>query len=470
MPLSIFNSLVDFFRQGPSSSVDHDKFLISEPMSDPLSVSASIAGLISLADLTFKLVYKYARAVKDARSDIQTLADEINGLSSVLRTLEAIAAALESEGDTFDPALRLHYLNRCRRTLDKIEKRVRVAVDRLAKSKMAAVMTQLKWPFSSSETRDLLTELACHKETIAMALSADTMQKLQVSLAKVDDLGKRVSSIEEVARRIEVNTVIAVKNEELRVLDYFVKFSPQPYLELSIKLRHAMTGLWLTDSPEFTHWLETPDSRLWLTGIPGAGKTVLAGSVIQEALERSHRESSVSVAFFFCDYKNTDTWEPVNILGAIASQLARQKEEAFLILKDYYEALHPTTGLARSPDPDDLRAKITEMSALFDQTMVILDGLDECGHNTDSAIDVLRELGDYTERLSLAVFSRDHQEIRQGLGEDYETIPIEAQTGDIKLYVASEIERRVQNRQLRLADMVMKGEILETLVVRAKGM
>lgn len=470
MPLSIFNSLVDFFRQGPSSSVDHDKFLISEPMSDPLSVSASIAGLISLADLTFKLVYKYARAVKDARSDIQTLADEINGLSSVLRTLEAIAATLESEGDTFDPALRLHYLNRCRRTLDKIEKRVRVAVDRLAKSKMAAVMTQLKWPFSSSETRDLLTELARHKETITMALSADTMQKLQVSLAKVDDLGKRVSSIQEVTRRIEVNTVIAVKNEEQRVLDYFVKISPQPYLELSIKLRHAMTGLWLTDSPEFTHWLETPDSRLWLTGIPGAGKTVLAGSVIQEALERSHRESSVSVAFFFCDYKNIDTWEPVNILGAIATQLARQKEEAFLILKDYYEALHPTTGLARSPDPDDLRAKITEMSALFDQTMVILDGLDECGDNTDSVIDVLRELGDYTERLSLAVFSRDHQEIRQGLGEDYETIPIEAQTGDIKLYVASEIERRVRNRQLRLADMVMKDEILETLVVRAKGM
>lgn len=379
-------------------------------------------------------------------------------------------AALESEGDTFDPALRLHYLNQCRRTLDKIEKRVRVAVDRLAKSKMTAGMTQLKWTFSSSEMRDLLTELARHKETITMALSADTMQKLQVSLAKVDDLGKRVSSIQEVTRRIEVNTVIAVKNEEQRVLDYFVKISPQPYLELSIKLRHAMTGLWLTDSPEFTHWLETPDSRLWLTGIPGAGKTVLAGSVIQEALERSHRESSVSVAFFFCDYKNTDTWEPVNILGAIATQLARQKEEAFLILKDYYEALHPKTGLAKSPDPDDLRAKITEMSELFDQTIVVLDGLDECGDNTDIVIDVLRELGDYTERLSLAVFSRDHQEIRQGLGEDYETIPIEAQTGDIKLYVASEIERRVRNRQLRLADMVMKDEILETLVVRAKGM
>ncbi|KAI0887568.1 ankyrin [Annulohypoxylon maeteangense] len=439
-------------------------------MSDPLSVSASIAGLISLADLTFKLVYKYVRGVKDARNDIQSLADEINGLSSVLRTLEAIATTLESEGDKFDPTLRLHYLNHCRRTLDKIEKRVRKAVDRLAKSKIGAVVQQLKWPFSSSETQDLLTELARHKETIIMALSADTMQKLQVSLAKVDDLGKRVSSIEEATRRIEINTIIVVKNEEQRVLDYFVKISPQPYLELSIKLRHAMTGLWLMDSPDFRDWLETPKSRLWLTGIPGAGKTVLAGSVIQEALERSHRESSVSVAFFFCDYKNADTWEPVNILGAIAAQLARQKEEAFLILKDYYETLHPATGFAKSPDPDDLRAKITEISELFDQTILVLDGLDECGDNVNFVLDVLRELGDYTETLSIAVLSRGHQEIRQGLGEDYESILIEAQIEDVKLYVASEIERRVQNRRLRLADMTMKEEILETLTIRSQGM
>ncbi|OTB08970.1 hypothetical protein M426DRAFT_130023 [Hypoxylon sp. CI-4A] len=439
-------------------------------MSDPLSVSASIAGVIALADLTFKLVYKYARGVKDAKGDIESLADEINGLSSVLRTLEAIAGVLESEGDAFDPSLRLHYLHHCRKTLDKIEKRVRVGINRLAKSKISAVAMQLKWPFSSSETQNLLTELARHKETITMALSADTMQKLQLSLAKIEDLGKKVSSIAEVARRIEINTVIAVKNEEQRVLDYFVKISPQPYFQSSIKLRHAMTGLWLTDLPEFRHWLETPNSRLWLTGIPGAGKTVLAGSVIQEALERAFHESSVSVAFFFCDYKNADTWEPVNILGAIAAQLARQKEEAFVILKDYYETLHPATGLARPPDPDDLRAKITEMSELFDQTIVVLDGLDECGDKIDIVIDLLLELGDYTEKLTIAVFSRDHQEIRQRLDEYYESISIEAQTEDIKLYVASEIERRVQSRRLRLADMAMKDEILETLVTRAKGM
>lgn len=105
-----------------------------------------------------------------------------------------------------------------------------------------------------------------------------------------------------------------------------------------------MAGTWLTESPRFLHWLETPCSKLWLTGIPGAGKTVLAGSVIQEALNRSYSNQQVGVAFFFCDYKNSETWETVAILGAVASQLARQKDVAFEILRQYHNDLRPKRG------------------------------------------------------------------------------------------------------------------------------
>jgi hypothetical protein len=51
-------------------------------MSDPLSVAASIAGLIGLVDLVFRTVYKYLRGVKDSREDIETLARELNSLST----------------------------------------------------------------------------------------------------------------------------------------------------------------------------------------------------------------------------------------------------------------------------------------------------------------------------------------------------------------------------------------------------
>ncbi|KAK7414441.1 hypothetical protein QQX98_006720 [Neonectria punicea] len=305
-------------------------------MAEILGISASIAGLISLADITFKYVYKYVRAAKDAKTDIQSLADEVN-------------------------------------------------------------------------------------------------------------------------------------DQKQRILDYFMGISPQPNLETSIKLRHAMTGLWLTESSQFSRWLETPDSKLWLTGIPGAGKTVLAGSVIQEVLTRSYVVTETSAAFSFCDYKNPGTWNTTNILGAVASQLARQNDEAFEILCLYYTDLHPASGLPKTPDPEELQARIGQMSELFDQTIIVIDGLDECGDNVDDVVEALLHVAEFSKGVSMALFSRDHFNIRMRL-EDSEIVPIAARTEDVRLFVGAEIARRIQSRQLELSEMAMKEEILDALVGRAEGM
>ncbi|KAM0306796.1 hypothetical protein ACHAPM_001369 [Fusarium culmorum] len=309
-------------------------------MSDPLSLAASIAGLISLADVTFKYTYKFVRAAKDAKTDVSALADEINNLGSVLRVLEALASDI------------------------------------------------------------LLDELSRHKETINMALAADSMQKLQISLTKMDKLGESISKVEKIVKRIEINTLVDLNAQKQQVLNYFMKADPQDNLATSIKLRHSMTGLWLTESTDFVRWIDTPGSKLWLTGIPGAGKTVLAGSVIQEALSRSYANHNIAVAFFFCDYKDPKTWEAANILGAIANQLARQRKESFEILNLYYDDLHPPDHFITIPDQDEVRARISQMSHLFDQTIIIIDGLDECGDHTDDVVDTLMQMTEDSENTS----------------------------------------------------------------------
>ncbi|KAM0553082.1 hypothetical protein ACHAPJ_007630 [Fusarium lateritium] len=438
-------------------------------MADPLSLAASIAGLISLADIAFKHAYKFVRAAKDAKDDILSLTDEINNLASVLRVLEALASDLEAEGDQFDPTLRNHYLNHCFKTLTRIETRLKKAAESFTRSKLESICRQLKWPFSSSETKDLLAELSRHKETINVALAADTMRKLQLSLSKSDELAKKISAVGEIVRRIEINTLIDVNTQKQRVLDYFMKTNPQTNLETSIRLRHSMTGLWLTESPTFTRWLETPSSKLWLTGIPGAGKTVLAGSVIQEALSRSYSTQNIGVAFFFCDYKDPTTWQTVDILGAVISQLARQKDEAFDVLCSYYGHLHPPKRLAQAPDPDELRARINQISEVFDQIIIVVDGLDECGDLADDVVDALIQVADYSERTSMAIFSRDHYDIRVHLEQDFEVIPIAAHTDDVRLYVNAEIDKRIRSRQLQLTSADIREEIQEVLVGRADG-
>ncbi|KAJ4194400.1 hypothetical protein NW755_003156 [Fusarium falciforme] len=440
-------------------------------MADPLSLAASIAGLISLADVAFKNVYKFAKTAKDAKDEVQTLADQVNDLARMLRVLEALAESLETDGEGFDPALRHHYLGHCHKTLNKVQTRVNKALDSFnSGSKSKRLGRQLKWPFSVSETVALLSEISSHKATINLALSADTMRKLQISLSKTSGLGDQVATIKETVRRIEINTLIEVGREKRRILDFFMAVNPQPNLETSVRLRHALTGLWLTESPAFEHWLHTPGSRLWLTGIPGAGKTILAGSAIQEVLTCSHDAPGIGAAFFFCDYKDPLTWKSTNILGSIASQLARQKKEAFAILSEYYDELHPPHALTETPDSDELRARISRMSEHFDQTIIVIDGLDECGDETEDVVDVLREVVDYSERVSMALFSRDHFNIRIRLDQDFQAIHIAAHTEDIRLFVGADLDKRIKTGRLQLNDMTMKSEIAEILVNRAKGM
>jgi DNA replication protein DnaC len=439
-------------------------------MADPLSLAASIAGLISLADLVFKTTYKFVRAAKDARDEIKSLVDEINNLASVLRRLEALTPDLEDEGQSFDPTLRNHYLNHCYKTFNKIEFRVKKASESFKKSKFDGIVRQLKWPFSSSETKELLTELSRHKETISIALLADSMRKIQLSLSKSDEIDNKVAVLGEAAKRIEINTMIAINDRKRRILDHFIKVNPQPALQTSIRLRHSMTGLWLTESPTFIRWLETPGSKLWLTGIPGAGKTILAGSVIQEALTRSYNSRKIGAAFFFCDYKDPKTWNTVDILGALASQLARQNDASYDLLEAYYKVLYPPKGLPRAADADELRKKISQMCEKFDQTIIVVDGLDECDDMTDEVVDSLIQLADFSDGLSMALFSRDHYDIRARLEEEFEAIQIAAHTEDVELYVVAEVDKRIRTRQLQLASADMKEEIRSALVGKADGM
>lgn len=439
-------------------------------MADPLSLAASIAGLISLADLVFKTTFKFVRAAKDTKDEIQNLLDEINNLASVLRRLEALTSDLEDEGQSFDPTLRNHYLNHCYKTFNKIDSRVRKASESFKKSKFDGIIRQLKWPFSSSETKELLAELSRHKETINVALLADSMRKMQLSLSKSDEIDKKIAALGEVARRIEINTTIAINDRKKRILDHFMKVNPQPALQTSIRLRHSMTGLWLTESPTFVRWLETPGSKIWLTGIPGAGKTVLAGSVVQEALTRSHTSRKIGAAFFFCDYKDSKTWNIVNILGALASQLARQNDESFHLLNAYYEVLYPPKGLPQTADADELRAQISQMCETFDQTIIVIDGLDECDDMTDEVVDNLIQLADYSDGLSMALFSRDHYNIRVRLEGEFEIIQIAAHTEDVELYVNAEVDKRIRTRQLQLTSADIKEEIRSALVGKADGM
>jgi hypothetical protein len=61
-----------------------------------------------------------------------------------------------------------------------------------------------------------------------------------------------------------------IGNERRRILDTIATFDPRGHQNIAIKLRQPGTRAWFTEGLQFKNWLKTPNSKLWLYGIPGA--------------------------------------------------------------------------------------------------------------------------------------------------------------------------------------------------------
>jgi hypothetical protein len=443
-------------------------------MAEPLSISASIAGILTLADAVFCRLLKYSRAVKDAAGQAKAWADEVNDFGGIIDRLVRLTRALEAQGEAFDSTLRMHHIEGCRRVLSSVNDLLAKAERDLGgPSRLSAVQQKLKWPLSSApRIKELMSALSEHKTKIAMALSADSVNGVLRCLAL--NAGIQTTALETLAEARDTRRITTRIQETLeteRVLSFFLnhEVNPQERYETSLKLRHPQTGMWLLRHPDFLTWIDTAGSKLWLTGIPGAGKTVLAGSVVEEALAR--RSESVAVAFFFCDHKDPKTHLPVNILGAIAYQLAIQHDEAYAILARYYDELHPTREMIKGPTIGGLQNVLSEILRQYDRTYLIVDGVDECGQHVDEVVEAITSWADNENRLSVALLSRDQTNIGRYLRNGgYPEIEIAAQTEDVALYVMAQIKERTRRGKLRLHDPLLEGEIVERLTKGAKGM
>lgn len=448
---------------------------------DALSVAASISGIISLAEGVFRGVTTYIRAAKNADKDIDALSKQVLLLIGAVSSLNILAHFYEAEGirDQSISELRMHQIAACHDTLDEIRRKLnRLEGNRLVR--------RLVWPFTTEKTKELLADVTRHKENISLALNADSLRSLLRLLSNDKELHKTTENIlEELKQTKEIVTRVDLSGQHSRrraIIDFFLKYNPQQNYEMSLRLRHPRTGLWLTLMPQFQTWLNKPDSRLWLSGIPGAGKTVLAGTIIEEALKKT--SDDVATAFFFCDYKNRITQTPENILSAISSQLALQNEEACVLLEKYWAKLHPERALQRSASVPELQSLLKDMMKSFQQVHLIVDGLDECGDDTEDVVDALLDIVNNSDNISTAFLSRDEDNIRKRLvstrdndggmrddiEDDFDRIEIAAHTHDVTEFVTAEIEKRIASKRMHIQDLDLKDEIIEQLISRAKGM
>ncbi|KAI0873130.1 hypothetical protein GGS24DRAFT_517948 [Hypoxylon argillaceum] len=452
---------------------------------DPLSISSGIAGLVALVDLVYRMTTKYVKQVKDSSRSVKSLLTELKDFSILLHSLTLVAYDLELEsgvstGNTssHNPNLKIRLVLDCQQILHEIKRCLaNIDEDMSSSSAIKRVKARLKWPFSTEETNNLIENLQRHKQTINLAIAADSLEKLRTCISSQEDSTNKLDHIQTtVAEILDIQTRISLDRTTREVLRFFDRdINNASVFDMHKSRRHPLTCLWFTQGQEFGHWRDHPGSSIWITGIPGAGKSIISSAIIAECLQSTaycHGVTSgtTSLAYFFCSYSDEKTHNIVNILSSLASQIARQDKRAFKMLETYHQDLHKHSQIPAKPSPKRLAEILLHMSTLFHQMYIVVDGLDECGDDVIAVAQALSKLPQDDKCLTLALLSRMDLHIQKWLEESFVHVEVEAHTEDIELYVAAELDERITSGQLRLKDVALKDQIILQLVQGARGM
>ena len=154
------------------------------------------------------------------------------------------------------------------------------------------------------------------------------------------------------------------------------------------------TGAWLTSSAEYRQWLQGtdgPQGLLWIRGIPGSGKSVIAAKLIDE-LARTN--PGCPVLFFFFRQIIKANHSPQALLRDWMDQLLEYSPPLQKQLLTYVEAGRPVDTISMQDMFKDIRIAL---AGLPGKAFCIADALDEMdpGHNMDTFLDTLASLGQW---------------------------------------------------------------------------
>lgn len=205
---------------------------------------------------------------------------------------------------------------------------------------------------------------------------------------------------------------------------------------------------------------------LWVHGIPGSGKTVLASYITTKVEEYCAKMSGPPerhlCLYYYCSYRHHQD-ETVPFLSWIATQLCRHLGRIPGIIADRHH-------LRKEVTITDLKIAIKTLLDDVDIVYIILDAVDESNPRQD-LLSVIVDLStdEGFAKTRLLATSRDYIDIESSLRPIAVSIPMSNPIVDVDIrrYVCVALQ---ENRRLRRWPDSLKEEILEALVHGSKGM
>ncbi|TEY66759.1 hypothetical protein BOTCAL_0133g00170 [Botryotinia calthae] len=434
---------------------------------DPLSVSASISGLISILDLIAGKSYKYVKEVRGSTQEVKKLVNEMTDLYGILNQLRLVVSRFDDE--SISSTIQFQHIDACRTLLDRIKERLYKADrDNISSQRSTIGRTisnlgrALVWPFSVGETRALIDDVTTQKCTLMFALQVDGMNALFDALGDRRTQGLNIEAIRANVLGLRHDKSISMLNQNHRkIIEWVAPYDPsQRHQEIATKLRQSGTGQWFTKGDQFKSWLDEKASKLWLYGIPGAGKTVLVLFYLLKIAVLPSAVSSTSLKMVI---------DPLNILGSLAKQLVLADRRGFSELEACWANHCPDQdiGISNSISAENLCELIRDISCYFDTVHLVVDALDECGDDRLNIVRLLTGLNATKDgNIKIILASRPELDIERYL-VDFTKLSIAAHRNELELYVHSKIECRQREDPIFTWNQELKEEITQRRALKS---
>ena len=141
---------------------------------DGVRAAASVIAVIDLSNKVVSLCYKYAKAVKDARFDIERLQTQLEQLIIVLEDAQKLLK--DRNRGRLETSQRLgEALSKCGTQLEDVRKKLEGKTPIRKKDKMKAWFSSdaLKWPFESKDVDHTVQNLTEVRNALSAALQID---------------------------------------------------------------------------------------------------------------------------------------------------------------------------------------------------------------------------------------------------------------------------------------------------------
>jgi Cdc6-like AAA superfamily ATPase len=231
-----------------------------------------------------------------------------------------------------------------------------------------------------------------------------------------------------------------------------------------ITRRQEGTGQWFLESAEFKRWLQGSDKTLFCSGIPGAGKTMMAAIAV-DYLSRTERCDNIGVAYLFCNYNAQADQSAPSLFAALLKQLVLSRPDIAAPVTHIYDH-HLKQG--SRPSLDDIFGALQSVCSNHATVYIVVDALDECSDKDGARgrlIDKLRELQARTD-VRLMCTSRFIPEIMQKFCSDTR-LDVRASEEDARRFIVDQMPRLPNCIQ---RDDKLKRDVENKIVEAVDGM